>query len=196
MDPLPEPSYDPAATYALSGRVLNLIFQALRVRTPIAGPDILLQDTAGGFIITATAGGSITNTGAFRTLFTDDDGHTILQGGSITGGNGGSHTFDDYKVIDVTTGPVQSAGTILLVQVNCEATIANGLMLPGCKVLTTGHAWDTAATLPDNHSFTTAAATGDLYYEIGRWTDDAFLPAGSGNLHASGCIGDFHIARA
>jgi hypothetical protein len=142
------------------------------------------------------SGTSSLGAGAFNRLTVDDDGDTILQGGTVTGGNGGAHTFADYKVLDASTGPVETDGSILFVKVECEATVANGQMLPGCKVTTAGaHVWDTdASEVPDNHSFTTSAATGFLYYEVGRWTDTEFLPAAAGsNLRASGCIGDFLI---
>ena len=136
------------------------------------------------------------NAGAFWTQYVDTaTGDTYLQGGSVTGGNGGSHTFADYMVLDSTLGVDTHEGDILYVKVSCEATVADGVMLPGCLVVA-GSDWgfDTPA-IPANHSFTTVAATGDIYREIGRWTDVAFLPSGPpGNLSAGGCIGGFLIS--
>jgi len=79
--------------------------------------------------------------GAFWTQYTNEAGDTYLQAGSVTGGNGGSYVFPDKKLIDADSGPggtpepVETAGTVLHVKVSCEATIADGIMLPGCKVI-------------------------------------------------------------
>lgn len=134
--------------------------------------------------------------GAFNRLIVVAGGDTYLQGGTVSGGNGGTHTFANRKVIDGTSGPAEPDDSILYIKVECEATVANGQMLPGCKVTAEGaHVWGTdASEVPDNHSFTTTAATGFLYYEVGRWLDDEFHPAAAGsNLRASGCIGNFVI---
>jgi hypothetical protein len=136
-------------------------------------------------------GGSSPLVGAFYGLYTDEDGDTYLQGGTVTGGNGGSDTRADIKVIDADTGPVETAGTVLYLHANCKATVEDGIMLPGCELLSTG-----VNTTPGvNHTFTVAADTGYLHQEIGRWTETAFLPAGSGNFLASGCIGNFALTR-
>lgn len=150
-----------------------------------------------GMMVTQ-GGGTGGLAGAFWTQYVDELGDTYLQGGSVTGGNGGSHSFEDYKVSDADTGLEKVAGTILYVEVACEATVSDGIMLPGCAVAATGSDWGTHATdLPANDAFTAAYPTGSIYREIGRWSETAFLPSGSpGNLLADGCIGNFQISVA
>lgn len=142
----------------------------------------------------AVTGGGTSRSGAFFTMYVKTGapgaGDTYLQGGGVTGGNGGSVSIDDVKVIDVGTGPVHAAGTVLYLKAECEATVSDGIMLPGCKLLADVTATTTGGT---NHTFTTTSATGYLYLELGRWTDDSFLPAAAGNKIASGCIGNFNL---
>lgn len=138
--------------------------------------------------------------GAFFTQYEiasgDDVGDTYLQGGSVTGGFSGSHTFPDYKVWDAIDGAVQDPGWILYVQVSVEAIVEDGVMLPGIKVIA-GSDWGVNATaIPPNDALTISPATGSLYYEIGRWTETAFLPSGVGNLAVGGCLGNNSIQRA
>lgn len=166
---------------------------------PIAGPGILLRSSRNGTVISIApprpgTGGGTSLRGAFYTRYTDDDGHLRLQGGTVTGGNGGTNTIADYKLSDATTGPVAAAGQILYLNAGCTATLADGIMLPGC--LLTSASLTVPASVPASHTFTVAAPTGSIYLEIGRWTDNGFQPsAGPGNLLASGCIGNFSISR-
>ena len=161
----------------------------------VAGPGILLRQTSSGTIVSAAGSSpvSISAPAAFFHIFKDPDGHTMLQGGSVTGGHGGSATIDHILVIDAESGLAEAAGIILYIVANVSATIEDGLMLPGATLNSATTA--TAAELPDNHSFTIGAPTGDLHYEIGRWTATGFLPAGPGNMHAMGCPGNFRLER-
>jgi len=143
--------------------------------------------------------------GAFWTQYTDGLGDLYLQGGTVTGGNGGSYTFPDFRLIDADGGPggipyvAGTPGQILYIYVSCIATVADGVMLPGCEVSGESGAsdWDVAEAVPPNDSFTVTDSAGNLYREIGRWTDAAFLPSGPpGNLRADGCIGNFQITVA
>lgn len=144
-----------------------------------------------------TVQGAIT-AGAFLTLYEDANGHTWLQGGQVTGGNGGSVSITNIKVVDATNGPVfdtvtQTAGNHLYIKANCTATVANGQMLPGVLL----NSAETTTTAGTNHSFTVVSPdeTGDMWYSIGVWTESNFLPSGVGNLHVSGCIGNFSFSR-
>lgn len=139
--------------------------------------------------------GSAPATGAFYGKYLVD-GHTYLQGGSVTGGNGGSKTIPpgiDLKLIDAVSGPTHTDGTILYLKVGVTANVSAGIMLPGCEVTsaTTG----TGSSLPANSTLTVSSTTGFLYAEIGRWTETDFLPSGSGNFSATGCIGNFTLNR-
>lgn len=133
-------------------------------------------------------------TGAFLGLY-DNSGHTYLQGGGVTGGNGGSATIADEKVLDSATGVMGRSGQILYLQANVSATVTDGIMLPGCTLNSASLTF--GASVPDNHTFTTTSKNGNIYVEIGRWTDDSFLPSGpAGNFLASGCIGNFSLSKA
>jgi hypothetical protein len=139
-------------------------------------------------------GGTAGEVGAFFTLYQDSGGDTYLQCGTVTGGNGGSESIADEKVLDATTGVGTNSGKILCLTVTCTATIDSGIMLPGCEV--TAAVIGPVTSVPANHTFTVAAASGDLHLEIGRWNDTEFLPAGPpGNVHAAGCIGNFALSR-
>jgi hypothetical protein len=154
--------------------------------------DVLAKFKAPG----SAASGAV---GAFFSLYTDEDRDTYLQGGSVTGGNGGTETIANIKVKDADTGVGSLAGKRLYLKADCEATVDSGIMLPGCllKGATCSLAdTTTAGDIPPNHTFTTTAKTGSIYVEIGRWTADSFLPAAVGNVLASGCIGNFHLSRA
>jgi hypothetical protein len=132
--------------------------------------------------------------GAFFTTYTDEIGDTYIQAGTVTGGNGGSATVADEKILDAETGVGTNSGKVLYIKVACSATIDSGIMLPGCAITTA--TLETGTTIPDNHTFTVAAATGDLHFEIGRWNDATFLRAGPpGNFLASGCIGNFALTK-
>jgi hypothetical protein len=135
--------------------------------------------------------------GAFYGIFTNEDGETFLQGGSVTGGNGGSATIDDYMILDADGIPTSTAGTILYAQAAVSAATdpASGIMLPGCALSTASLA--TAGSVPPNSAFTVAVPTGNLYVEVGRWTEAGFARAfgGGGNLTAAGCIGNFSLSQ-
>jgi hypothetical protein len=132
--------------------------------------------------------------GAFFSRYANEDGDTFLQGGTVTGGNGGSETVPDYKVSDADTGLVQGLGTILYLEASCEATVADGVMLPGCRL--NNASLETGPSVPPNHTFTTTSKTGKIYREIGRWEAGAFRPAGPpGDFLASGCLGNFNLWR-
>lgn len=187
--------------YLLSGATLNAWREALMADRIIAGPG--LKESSGGKtgrILTvasapATPGGGDpppAAVGAFFGIY-QEGGHTYLQGGSVTGGHGGSASISAIKVIDATTGPIAPAGYVLYLEVSATATLYEGILLPGCQVdsASTG----TASELPAAHAFTVAQPSGELYAELGQFTATSFLPAAPGNVHASGCIGNFQLSR-
>jgi len=142
--------------------------------------------------------GIIANYGAFYGMYVKvggaDAGKTYLQGGTVSWGNGGSpESLDDYEVLDADGDPVHADGTVLYVKAECEATVTDGIMLPGCKKSGGGASYTT--TSGTDHTFTVTSKTGSLYEEIGRWTSNGFLPSNLGNILASGCIGNFTLSR-
>ena len=141
------------------------------------------------------SGGTGAAAGAFFTTYTNGDGHRYLQGGTVTGGNGGSETIDDEKVLDAITVVGTNSGNVLYLKANCTATVADGVMLPGLELNSASLV--TGASVPSNHAFTVTSATGDIHFEIGRWNDDSFLPAGPpGNFAVGGCIGNYTLSKA
>lgn len=188
-------NFEVGKRYLLQGETLIAWRDAILADRIIAGPGI--QETsagkAGRILRAAPGTAAAAPIGAFYGLVTAD-GHTYLQGGSVTGGHGGSATLDNIKVIDATSGPVAAEDYILYLQVSATATVADGVMLPGCQV--NSASTSTAADLPSAHAFTTSAATGNLYLELGRFTADSFLPASPGNVLAGGCIGNFQLTRS
>jgi hypothetical protein len=152
-----------------------------------------------------TGGSSVSiSGGAFYGTFVDgsgsDSGDTFLQGGTVTGGNGGSATIPNFEILSAGALPALiSDGHILFLRVACTANIDpdDNVMLPGCSIDD-----DPAYTklmadsvIPDPHVFTIDDPTGYLYTEIGRWTATEFLPSSPGNVLASGCIGNFNLSR-
>lgn len=118
-------------------------------------------------------------------------GDTYLQGGTITGSNGGSVVIADYKTKDdADTPPLADAGDKLYLSCNVTATLANGVVQPGVLL----NSATLTKTLPTAHVFSTAALTGVVFREIGRWTDTEFLPSGAcGISTVTGCPGSFAI---
>lgn len=185
--PLPA-AIDPAKTYWLSGATLKALL-GVKVH---AGPGLLEKGNADGsktLYMAAIPGLE----GAFYTRYRAADTHVYLQGGTVSGGGGGTASVADYKVIDGASGPVSAPGQILYIQANCTATVEDGLMMPGLTLNSASLA--TAGSVPGNHAFSVSSATGNLYFEIGRYTATAFLPSGYGNLVAAGCIGNFFLSR-
>jgi hypothetical protein len=135
-----------------------------------------------------TTGGT---SGAFCTQYLNDDGDTMLQGGTITGANGGSAVVANYELYAVSdTPPLADSGDKLYLKCNVTAILANGVMMPGLTLNTA----ELTKTLGTVHAFTTTALTGDLFIEVGRWTDDAFLSSGACGLSSvGGCPGGFTI---
>jgi len=181
---------------ALRQMFIGKIPQIIRVPSGVAGFNMTYEVMVKPMGAEEADAAEVEEAGAFVTLFAKD-GHTYLQGGSVTGGNGGGHTFDDYKVIDsADESPLANSGKVLYIKVKVKATVSAGIMLPGCEVVA-GSGWGTAtiaAGVPPNESLTVTSDEGHLYREIGRWNDTAFLPSGpAGNRQASGCIGNFQI---
>ena len=159
-----------------------------------AGDGAAVAAAIGSSTITFAASGTAVaplNATGTATITFAATGTIRADAASDSSGNGGSVSIDDVKVIDVGTGPVHAAGTVLYLKAECEATVSDGIMLPGCKLLADVTATTAGGT---NHTFTTTSATGYLYLELGRWTDNGFYPAEAGNKMASGCIGNFTLS--
>ena len=131
--------------------------------------------------------------GAFCNLFVDtESGDTYLQGGTLRGSYAGTKVIANELVIAASdAAPLAQTGNILYLKCNITALVTDGVMLPGVTLNSASLIIGTAS----NHTFTATAATGDIYHEIGRWTDDAFLVGGACNLSlVSGCPSFYTIS--
>lgn len=142
-------------------------------------------------------GGAADMVGAFYGMITGTDGHTYLQGGSVTGGTG-VHTAANIKVIDSGTGPTRAAGTHMYVIATGDGITADGVLLPGWNLtnatnpVTIGY----STTVPDNTLPTAASWTEKLcHIDLGVFTADRFLPAAAGNIQISHCLGSYSVSR-
>lgn len=144
-------------------------------------------------IVWGAGAGSGGSGGAFYTLYVDGDGDTYLQGGTVSGGHGGSKTVADEKVLDSVDGVDGKSGDVLYVVVGVTATVADEVMLPGLKV--NSASLSSAGSVPTNATLTATSKTGNLYLELGRWTDTTFLPAYPGHVQAGGCPGNYFLNR-
>lgn len=133
--------------------------------------------------------------GAFYRQYTDDDGHTWLQGGQVKSGSG-NFTIADKKVIDAGTGPVEAAGDILVLEVTVNGYVADGVLLAGLTATAADYITPSVSTVDSDTMPTVSNHTGlKVRIEIGRWTDSAFLPAESGNIRIAFCPGAYQITR-
>lgn len=139
----------------------------------------------------STTAASSDATGAFCTQYLDGGGDTMLLGGTITGAHGGSAVVADYELyLSSDISPLDDSGDKLYLKCNVTAMVANGVMLPGLTLNTA----ELTKTLGTVHAFTTTALTGDLFIEVGRWTDEAFLSTGACGLSSvGGCPGGYTI---
>lgn len=156
-------------------------------------------DSVGPFDSPATAslggsGGGGTTAGAFYSIAVAGDGHTYLQGGSITGGIG-IESAANIKIIDSGTGVTQSAGVHMYVIATGDGVTADGVLLPGFNLTAASIGYN--ATIPDNTLPTAASATGRIcHIDLGVFTSTGFTPAGAGNFHVSSCPGSYTVSRA
>jgi hypothetical protein len=183
-------------------RAVNKLLKALvtnpRLLVGAESSDIILPDQNPAKAQRSTTAGTNV-TGAFCTLYVDDDGNTMLQGGTIIGTGAettegtdtGSEVVPDEEVIASGASlPLADSGDHLYLQCNVTALLANGVMMPGLYLVSA----ELTKTLGTPHAFSTTALNGDIYIEVGRWTDTEFLPSGACGLSSvGGCPGGYTI---
>ena len=141
------------------------------------------------------SGGGGPQTGAFYGMYVNGDGDTMLQGGTCTGGDG-TETFIDIKVIDASTGPIQSAGYVMYIEATGNGVTANNVLLPGWNQTDASIAYD-ASVVPNDTLPIGSSATGKTcHIRIGSFTETGFQPDNFGNIHISFCPGSYSISRA
>lgn len=150
--------------------------------------------TRGGSPETVVPGdAAVAPTGAFYGRYVDEDGDTYLQGGIVVSGSG-SFTLADRKVIDATTGPVESDGDILYVEATVNGYVVDGVLLGGLTA--TAAVYDTGASIPNNTLPTASSSTGKkVHIEVGRYTETDFLPSGTGHINITFCPGSYTVSR-
>lgn len=124
--------------------------------------------------------------GSFYGMYIDEDGHTWLQGGQVKCGT--SETLADYKVIDGTTGPVEIAGSLLVIEVTLDGYVEDGILLAGITATAIIYVSPVDVTIPADTLPTVGSFTGKkCYLEVGRWTANSFLPSRPGHFIVSFC---------
>jgi len=140
----------------------------------------------------AGAGGGGT-AGAFYTIAVADDGHTYLQGGTVTAGTG-VETAANIKIIDSGTGITHTAGVHMYIILTVDGVTADGVLLPGLNSTSASIAYN--ATIPDNTLPTAASASAKLcHIDLGVFTATGFQPSGVGNFQVSSCPGSYTVSR-
>lgn len=157
-------------------------FEAPRGRQPMGTSSVVNQPTA------ATSG-------AFYNVYVATDGHTYLQGGTVTGGDG-TKTFADIKVVDSGTGPVGGAGDHLYIEAVGDGVTSDGVLIPGWNLTPGSTSTGTNSTVPSNTLPTAASPDGkNCYIDLGVFTDTEFLSASVGNIAIYFCIGGYTVLR-
>lgn len=176
-------------TYLIKGDTLLAWRNALLADRVVPGPDQQETQTPQGRTISGGGkGGTVVaiQYGAFWGLY-KQAGHTFLQGGTCTAGEG-SETIDDIKVIDATNGPTNGAGTLLVLQATVKGYAPDGMLLGGLEL--TAATTSTHTSIPDNTLPKVGSLSGKrCYMELGRWTATGFLPSSSGSKYISFCPG-------
>jgi hypothetical protein len=171
----------------------SLVFQPSRLAevSDIETSPPLTMETAPEIIPSGTTAVSVVTSGAFCGTYTTESGDIYLQGGTISDGGGGGapESLDDFKVADAG-GVGAFAGDILYLKAGITAKSADGLMIPGVKLNSVVF----TRTTPTAHEFKSGALTGDVFIEVGRWSNEAFLPSGTCGLsRVGGCPGSYGI---
>ena len=127
--------------------------------------------------------------GAFWGMYVGEKGATYLQGGTVSGGRG-NYTIADIKVLDGKTVSGSLVGKVLWVEIGFNGVTADGVLLPGGDVTSAKcSAQGTAGgSIPSNTLPTAKSPNGKkVFYEVGRWTTEGFLPAQRGHISVGFC---------
>ena len=171
----------------------GLVFQPSRAAevSDIETSPPLMMESSPEIVPSKSTTVSTPSNGAFCSLYTTTSGDIYLQGGTISDGGGGGapESLDDFKVAD-SGGVGAFAGDVLYIKAGITAKSADGLMIPGVKLNSAVF----TRTTPTSHEFKSSALTGDVFIEVGRWSNDAFLPSGACGLsRVGGCPGSYGI---
>lgn len=141
--------------------------------------------------LTPNNGGGV---GSFFTIYVDSDsGDTKLQGGTVTGGSGTETIADIVIKSSGSSTMAQTAGTHMYIHASGSGVVEDGVLLPGWNQSTATVSY--GATVPSNDLPTASSASGDVYVDLGVFTEDNFLPAKAGPIDVAFCPGTFTITR-
>lgn len=133
-------------------------------------------------------------TGAFYTIYVDSDsGDTKLQGGTVTGGSGTETIADIVIKSSGSSTMAQTAGTHMYIHASGSGVVEDDVLLPGWNQSTATVSYGT--TVPSNDLPTATSDSGDVYVDLGVFTEDNFLPAKAGSINVAFCPGTFTITR-
>lgn len=132
--------------------------------------------------------------GSFFTIYVDSDsGDTKLQGGTVTGGSGTETIADIVIKSSGSSTMAQTAGTHMYIHASGSGVVEDGVLLPGWNQSTATVSYGT--TVPSNDLPTASSDSGDVYVDLGVFTEDNFLPSKAGSINVAFCPGTFTITR-
>jgi hypothetical protein len=132
----------------------------------------------------------IVNYGSFFRQIPDAGGDVYLQGGTV---NGVAVATSELLLYIADPGTWQgAAGDHLILEVEGEGVVEDGLLLAGFDVTTI----TVSIGPPSAHILPTADdPTGTAYISLGEFSADSFYPAMKGNINIAFCPGNFTITR-
>lgn len=189
--------FEAGKTYLLAGETLIAWRKALLADRVVAG-DGLVESGGGptGRIFKATAqggGGAGAAAGAFSRVYTDGDGNTMLQGGTVQGGTGTPEVVADFELL-AAAGTPPADGTHVSISIDVTANEDDDVLVPGCSVTSASISEGDpgAASIP-----TDGSPSGSVDLSLGQWTGGVFQPSGpAGNIIVVHYLGTLLIERA
>lgn len=201
MEPLPPPTFDPAKSYLVAGKLLNDILKAIRVRTPRAGRNTTTTDSPDGILIHAGPGGGdgTTTLGAFFAMTTvesedADNGDIYLQGGNVGGGTG-NEEVDEVLLYDASAETwAGSPGQHLQLDITGNGQETSGILDPVFNV--TAASVSVVASIGANTLPASGSVTGKhCKISLGTFYDGGFNPSATGDVNVTFCWGGYSPNR-
>lgn len=189
-DDIPQPNYDDARAYTVTGRTLNGLLKALQRRTPKPGREIRIQEDMDGFSIHSTAEtatlcplGSISITGPTEATIS---GSVVMAGPDL-------HDIPPHSISTAV-----DREELLWLDMDITANIEDGFLLPGIAS-TSAPTWGNGASYPPHTIPTSPSAEGTAIIPIGYLVVaggvPTLYPAGCGTVTVAHCPGSLTITR-
>jgi hypothetical protein len=142
---------------------------------------------------TTTDSATVGVTGAFSRVYVDDDGNTMLQGGTVQGSDSTPVVVPSFQLL-ASGGTAPADGTHVSISIGVTAFEDDDVIVPGCTVNTAviSEGDPGAATIP-----TDGSPAGSVDLSLGMWQGEQFRPAGlTGNIIVVHYLGTLLIQRA